>query len=50
MGEECMCVHLSFVCAFVFGLCVKHYPNFLSQKINIIKIKKIVVQGYYLEL
>lgn len=43
-----MHVHLCFVCAFVFVFCVKHYSNFPSQKINI--IKKKVVQGYYLEL
>lgn len=38
-----MSVHLliCFMCAFVFGLGVKHYLNFPSQKINIIKIKKI---------
>lgn len=37
MGEECLCVHLSFV---FMCICVKHYPNFPPQKINVIKIKK----------
>lgn len=35
-----ICVHLSFLGTFALVICVECYPNFPSQKINIIKVKK----------